>query len=100
MSGYDKNAYVDIDYLSQTIDKPGKISQLFIKLTPAEKANIQTISEELEESLKTSGVKVAGSIDINTIIASNKNQYNFLIYFLLGMAVMVAIVGALGLAEL
>jgi putative ABC transport system permease protein len=52
----------------------------------------------MEERLKRSGIGVSQTITQQAIIGANVSQFNFLIGFMLVMAIMLAVVGGLGLA--
>ena len=55
-------------------------------------------AKNLEKDMKREGFDVAYSLGIDTIRQASEGQFNFMIFFLLIMAGMVAIVGGLGLA--
>jgi putative ABC transport system permease protein len=55
------------------------------------------MAQSVETQLKKSGIKVGSSITQQAIVASNAGQVDFLIYFLLIMAILSAAIGALGL---
>ena len=55
------------------------------------------MAQVVESQLKKSGIKIGSSITQEAIVSSNAGQVDFLIYFLLIMAILSAIIGALGL---
>jgi putative ABC transport system permease protein len=94
---WDNTAFADFNYLSRIIGTSGMTSSLYIKTAQKDGASQTAMAEIIESQLKKSGIKVGGSITQNTIVSSNAGQVDFLIYFLLIMAILSAIIGALGL---
>jgi putative ABC transport system permease protein len=94
---WENTAYTDFNYVSRLNGTSGMTSSIYIK-TAQKDGNSQTaMAEEVEDRLKKSGIKVGSSITQNTIVSANAGQIDFLIYFLLIMAILSAIIGALGL---
>jgi putative ABC transport system permease protein len=91
-------AYADFDDLSKLRGQPGRGSTLYVKTMPKDGKTQEEIGELLEDRLKRAGVKVGGTDTKQSIISGAESQFNFLTGFLIAMAVMVAIVGGLGLA--
>ena len=94
---WESTAYTSFSYLSRITGTPGLTSSLYIKTAQKDGASQTAMAETIESQLKKSGIKVGGSITQNTIVSSNAGQVDFLIYFLLIMAILSAIIGALGL---
>jgi len=91
-------AYADFNYLSSIMGNSGMASSLFIRTEQKDSESQAQIGQAVERRLKESGVGISYSITKDTIVASNVNQFNFLISFLLSMAAMSALIGGLGLA--
>jgi putative ABC transport system permease protein len=91
-------AYANFDYLSRVQGTPGQAYALFLGTDDKTAKGQQTVADNLEERFKRSGIGVSQSITQQTIIGANVSQFNFLIGFMLVMAVMLAVVGGLGLA--
>lgn len=98
MSGDQKDAFTDFSTAARIKDKPNLASSYLIKTRPDDAKTQQLVSDEAEEILKRSGITVGFKQTKSEIISGASNQFNFLIFFLLAMAVMVASVGGLGLA--
>lgn len=91
-------AYANFDYFSRYLGAPGQ-SFVLIGGTEQHDGRFQAqVARALEERLKLSGIGVAQSLTTATIIGAQISQFNFLIAFMLFMAVLLAIVGGLGLA--
>lgn len=98
MSGDQKGAFSDFNTVARLKDKPNLASQFLIKTNPKSTVSQLETAKLIEDKLKNSGITVSGKDTRDAIYASASNQFNFMIFFLLAMAVMVAIVGGLGLA--
>ncbi len=98
MSGGEKEGFSDFNTIAQFKDKPNLASSYLVKTVPDDPFTQNIVAREVEEGLKRAGITVGYKQTKSQIIASAANQFNFLIVFLLAMAVMVAIVGGLGLA--
>lgn len=91
-------AYANFDYLSRIQGAPG---QSFVLISGTERhdgAFQAKVGRDLEERLKRSGIGVSQLLTTQTIVGANVSQFNFLIGFMLFMAVLLAVVGGLGLA--
>jgi putative ABC transport system permease protein len=84
--------YLDATYRGNTQVSSVRVRFDKTKIDPVEGAKI------LEKDMKRLGFDVAYSLSIDSIRQSTDGQFNFMIFFLLIMAAMVAIVGGLGLA--
>ena len=91
-------AYANFDYLSRVQGAPGQAYALFLGTEDKTAKGQQAAADNLEERFKRSGIGVAQLLTQQTLIGANVNQFNFLIGFMLVMAVMLAVVGGLGLA--
>ncbi len=95
---YEKVAYSTFESVSRARGTPGLTDQLYIATERKDAAAQVEMAKTIENYLKDSGIKVGGTMTRDTIAAAQANQNEFLIYFLLIMAVMSAVIGALGLA--
>jgi len=97
-NGGPQQIFADFSTISRIKDTPNLASSYFIKTNPADVQTQILVSNEANNVLERSGINVVFTETKNDIISGAANQFNFLIFFLLAMAVMVAVVGGLGLA--
>ncbi|MFC2015054.1 ABC transporter permease [Chloroflexota bacterium] len=95
---FDKFGYATFDYVSSLRGTSGMASSLFVRTEQNDGASQAEMAEIVENRLKDSGIKVNNSMTRETLASSWANQFDFLIAFLLAMAAMTALIGALGLA--
>jgi putative ABC transport system permease protein len=89
--------YVNYEYLSHVIGAPGQVYSLRVLTNQHDTTTQRRISDQLQALYKSHGITV-GSTQLGAeFIRDQKAQTNILVYFMLGMAVMIAIVGGLGL---
>jgi putative ABC transport system permease protein len=89
--------YVNYEYLSQVVDAPGQVYSLRVLTDQHDAITQRRISDQLKALYEANGIGV-GSIQLGAdFIRDQKAQTDVLVYFMLGMAVMIAIVGGLGL---
>ncbi len=89
--------YVNYEYLSRLVGQPGQVYSLRVLTDQHDTITQRRISDQLEALYKAHGIGV-GSTQLGAeFIRDQKSQTNVLVYFMLGMAVMIAIVGGLGL---
>ena len=94
----ERTAYADFDYLSALQGVSGKANTLYVRTDPNNGLSQDQMAQNLESALKKSGIGVAATVTKDSIVSSNTGQFNFLVAFLLSMAAMTALIGALGLA--
>jgi len=95
---FDRVGYTDFNYLSRVKGESGLASSMYVR-TEQKDAEFQAeMARALEKRLKESGIKVNQSMTKDTLASSWASQFAFLIAFLLIMAAMTALIGALGLA--
>jgi putative ABC transport system permease protein len=94
---WDRTAYADFDYLARLQGTPGLTSSIYVRTSQKDGASQSAMAEMVESRLKQSGIGVSSSLTQQTIVSANAGQVDFLIYFLLIMAVLSALIGALGL---
>ena len=89
--------YVNYEYLSHLVGQPGQVYSLRVLTVQHDTTTQRRISDQLRALYKERGISV-GSTQLGAeFIRDQKTQTNVLVYFMLGMAVMIAIVGGLGL---
>ncbi len=91
-------AYAPFDYLSRLQGMAGLSGAVFVGTAQHTGAYQTQVSGDLEERFKRAGIGVSQTLTTDTIIGANVSQFNFLIAFMLVMAVFLAVVGGLGLA--
>ena len=97
---HNRFGYADFDYLSRKLGQNGLVGTLYVSTDNKDGASQNELAERLEENLKSSGIKVGGYITRDTIYSSINGQDEFLISFLLSMAIMAAFIGGLSLMGL
>ncbi|MFC1870067.1 FtsX-like permease family protein [Chloroflexota bacterium] len=95
---FDKLVYTDFQYLSSVKGKPGLASSIYVRSQNKDGRSQAEMAKLLESRLKESGIKVNSSMTKDVLSSSWAGQFDFLIAFLLTMAAMTALIGALGLA--
>ncbi len=98
LMSFDKSGYASFDYVSSLTGNSGRASSLFIRASKTDPASQEQVGKAVERRLKDAGVGVSGSMTKEIVSSSNASQFDFLVSFLLSMAAMTAIIGALGLA--
>lgn len=89
--------YANDEHLSRVTSEIGQASNLRIRTARHDGASQRRIAEALEAALAPAGVDVA-RVDIGAdLVRLNTSQTDILVYFLLVMAVLIALVGGLGL---
>jgi putative ABC transport system permease protein len=89
--------YVNNEYLSTVIGTPGQVYSLRVLTTSHDAITQKRVNNQMLALFKERGIQV-GSTQLGAdFINSQKSQTNVLVYFMLLMAVLIAIVGGLGL---
>jgi putative ABC transport system permease protein len=94
----DSTVYGTFDFVSRAQDTPGLTSFILVETEIRSGEFQDQVADELEERLKGGGIGVSQVITRDLIVGASVSQFDFLIKFLLSTAVLVAIVGGLGLA--
>jgi putative ABC transport system permease protein len=94
----DRIGYADFNYVSKLSGAPGSATGLVIRTQSKDSASQTEMAAKVEEELKKSGIGVTSSITKDWIVSANKSSFDFLVAFLMSMAAMTALIGALGLA--
>jgi putative ABC transport system permease protein len=89
--------YVNYEYLSRVIVAPGQVYSLRVLTTGHDAVTQKRVNYQLLALFKERGIQV-GSTQLGAdFIQGQKSQTDVLVYFMLLMAVLIAIVGGLGL---
>jgi putative ABC transport system permease protein len=89
--------YVNYEYLSQIVGAPGQVYSLRVLTTNHDALSQKRINDQLKALFKERGIQV-GSTQLGAdFVESQKASTDILVYFMLTMAVLIAIVGGLGL---
>jgi putative ABC transport system permease protein len=89
--------YVNYEYLSHLVGQPGQVYSLRVLTNQHDTITQRRISDQLQALYKARGINI-GSTQLGAeFIRDQTAQTDVLVYFMLGMAVMIAIVGGLGL---
>jgi putative ABC transport system permease protein len=89
--------YTNYEYISRLIDQPGQVYSLRVITAGHDAASQKSTNDRLQALFDANGIKVT-SMQLSTEwSAQQKSQTDLLVYFLLFMAILIAIVGGLGL---
>ncbi len=89
--------YVNYEYLSQVIGAPGQVYSLRVLTNGHDAVTQKRVNDQLLALFEKRGIQV-GSTQLGAdFISGQKSQTDILVYFMLLMAVLIAIVGGLGL---
>jgi putative ABC transport system permease protein len=89
--------YVNYEYLSRLVGTPGQVYSLRVLTDQHDSINQKRISQQLQTLYESHGINVNSTQLSADFIRDQKAQTDILVYFMLGMAAMIAIVGGLGL---
>ena len=89
--------YVNYEYFSRLVGQPGQVYSLRVLTNQHDALTQRRISDQLQALYKARGISVSSTQLGAEFIRDQKAQTDVLVYFMLGMAVMIAIVGGLGL---
>lgn len=89
--------YVNYEYLSQLVGAPGQVYSLRVLTDQHDAISQRRLSDQLQALYESRGITITSSQLGADFIRDQKAQTDILVYFMLGMAVMIAIVGGLGL---
>jgi putative ABC transport system permease protein len=90
--------YVNYPYYSRLTGDVNRASSLQIKLDPASGLKMEDAAKILDERLEATGYNVASTFTIDTLRRFTGTFFDIIVYLLLAMGVLIASVGALGLA--
>jgi putative ABC transport system permease protein len=89
--------YTNYEYLADLLNQNGQIYSIRVSLEDNSTANQKTVAEQMQARFKALGMPVGGIQTGGDIIQQNRFIVDILIYMLLMMAVLIAVVGGLGL---
>jgi len=90
-------AYVGIDYLSQVVGGMGRADVVFVQTEQHDAASQAQVERALEEHFESVGLNVNTTMTSSRSRGQAESQFNVLVIFLLVMAILLAVVGAIGL---
>lgn len=91
-------AYVPYEYFTRTAGNVDRASQAQIVTTHHDAATVDALSKELEAAFDAAGIQVTNTQTVTWIREQNEFYFQIIVVLLLIMSVMIAAVGALGLA--
>ena len=89
--------YVNYEYLSQVLGLPGQVYSLRVLTNAHDAASQKRVNDQLLALYKEHGIQVGSSQLGADFINGQKATTDILVYFMMGMAVLITIVGGLGL---
>ncbi len=89
--------YVNYEYLSQVVGAPGQVYSLRILTELHDAVSQENISKQLEALYETNGIRVRSTQLGADFIEDQQATTDVFVYFMLVMAVLIAVVGGLGL---
>ena len=89
--------YVNYEYLTRVAGMPGMVFALRVITDQHDVITQENVKTQLLGILESNGVQVSDTLTGADFIQNSTEQTNVLVYFILGMAVLIAIVGGLGL---
>jgi putative ABC transport system permease protein len=90
-------AYVNYPYMAKINGYVGRSSVLFTVTDAHDAASQSRIAQALEDRFEALGMGVSNTLTSATEVAQIQSQFNVLVIFLLIMAVLLAVVGGIGL---
>jgi putative ABC transport system permease protein len=90
-------AYVNLPYFSQVVGGVGRAGVVFVVTDQHDAASQSQTARALEEHFEGKGYQVSWTQTSSTDRAQAESQFNVLVMFLLVMAILLAVVGAIGL---
>ena len=90
--------YVNYEYLSRLVGAPEQVYSVRILTEQHDAASQGSISDQIESLYETNGIQMNSTQLGADFVKDQKAQTDILVYFMLVMAVLIAIVGGLGLA--
>jgi putative ABC transport system permease protein len=89
--------YVDLSYYSQVVGGVGRAGVVFVQSDQHDMTSQQQMAKALEKRFEEIGFQASWTQTSNSERARAESQFNVLIMFLLIMAVLLAVVGGIGL---
>jgi putative ABC transport system permease protein len=97
MSGSGMMAFANYPYLARAVSEVGKARTLQVLMTQQDAASQAAIADDVQARLKAMGVDIAGSLTVAQLRVGSEVYFGIVMTFLLSMAILLAIVGGLGL---
>ncbi|MEM7116828.1 MAG: ABC transporter permease [Chloroflexota bacterium] len=98
--GIPASAYVNLDYFNKLTGRTGTTTSVRIQTTERDLAFLDGMQPEIDEALATAGVRVKDLQASSTRRFILENHLVVIIAFLMMMAILIAVVGALALASM
>lgn len=92
------NAYANRDYLSQVTHLEGQGKILYIGTAQHDADTQQQVADDLQDRMQRAGMKIGPIMTQQTLIGVYIGVVDFVMYFLVLMAILLAVIGGLGLA--
>jgi putative ABC transport system permease protein len=89
--------YVNYDYLSRLLNEPGRVSSVRVTASSHDSQAQARLAKELEVLFRQNGLQLTEVIGGAEWLRRLGASYDVLVYFLLVMAILVALVGGMGL---
>ncbi len=96
--GQNHLAYTSFDCLTRALGASGQAWAVFIRSEKHDAASERAVADALEERFKDQGIVISQIETMAEVMQSSIGQMDFLVYFLLFLALLIALVGGLGLA--
>jgi putative ABC transport system permease protein len=93
----DLGIYVNYEYLSRFMHQPEQVYLLRVMTSQHDIGTQQRVSEQLQTRYAEAGIRVSASQLGGELIQATATNFDIFIYFIMAMAVLIAVVGALGL---
>lgn len=89
--------YVNYDHYARVVRLPGEATTMKVLTTGQNAAQQEALAETLSDSFTAVGIDVTNTRTTASIRANTQENFNIVIWFLVMMAILLAIVGGLGL---
>jgi putative ABC transport system permease protein len=89
--------FMSYDYLLQILRRPGRAAWIQVVTDRHDQATHDRVVRELNARFKAIGLRMSGSETIDDLRQVIRNQFNIIVSFLMIMALLLALVGGLGL---
>jgi putative ABC transport system permease protein len=90
-------AYVNLDYFAQVIGGVGRAGVVFVQTERHDAAFQSRVEKSLEQHFENMGLQVSSTMTKEQERGQIASQFNLIVVFLLVMAVLLAVVGGIGL---
>lgn len=89
--------YTNYEYLSRLMDEPGQVYSLRVLTAGHDAASQQAATLKLQEVLAKNKIQVSSMQTASEWNANQTSSTNMLVYFMMAMAILIAVVGGVGL---